>query len=385
MTAMTGKQRVKAVFEKRAFDHVPIYLGSISSRVASRILGREAHVGGGIQQYRETLALWNGEAAHAEFLRQCRTDAIELGEKLDLDYVRPVYWRMNEKPSGRIDEYTFVFGDPDGYHRVMRFDPERELYSVIQQKTKSPPQEPDELEPLVEQMELKLDSYHPAAENFTDIKFAADYFGEKRAVNGSGTGYMMSVYEPVWLEAMVMRPDLVERFMKAKLVRVLRNTEALQNAGTPYIHGGGDFAGNNGPYFSPENFERFLLPGLIAISSACEKNGLYHMFASDGDLWPVADLLFGSSGIHGYYEIDRSCGMDLRRLRSEYPRLTLLGGISSATLHTGTPEKVIAETRDALDAAHEYGGIIVGCSNMVVPPTPHENFMAMMDTLHKFK
>ena len=185
--------------------------------------------------------------------------------------------------------------------------------------------------------------------------------------------------------ALVMRPDLVERCMKVKLERVLRNIEVLRHTGSPYLHEGGDFAGNNGPYFSLADFRRFVLPGLKTISSACVKYGMYHMFASDGYLWPVAEDLFGSSGIHGFYEIDRDCGMDLRRLRREYPRLTLLGGISSSTLHIKTVNDVITETRDALEAAREYGGIIVGCSNMIVPPTPYENFMAMMETLHKYK
>ena len=364
---------------------MPIYLGSISSRIASMVLGRDAHVGGGMQQYRESKALWEGGGAHEEFMERSRRDALELGEKLDLDYVRPSYWRMTEKPKARPDEYSFVYGDPDGFHKLMRFDPESELYSVVYELKETPPEDPDDLTPVVEKMEASLERYNPTKEDFADITYAAEYFGEERAVNGAGVGHMMSVYEPVWLMAVVLRPDLVERYMNVRLTHTLRNIEALRFAGSPYLHGGGDFAGNNGPYFSPEVFERFILPGLIEISAACEKYGLYHMFASDGDLWPVADLLFGRSGVHGYYEIDRDCGMDLRRLRREYPRLTLLGGISSATLHIGTVEDAAAEAKDAVEAGREYGGVIAGCSNMVVPPTPYENFMAMMDALHKYK
>jgi len=33
--------------------------------------------------------------------------------------------------------------------------------------------------------------------------------------------------------------------------------------------------------------------------------------------------------------------------------------------------------------AKERGQIIVGCSNQVVPPTPLENFDAMMETLYE--
>jgi len=376
---------VQAAFANRPSDHAPIYLGSISSRIASRVLGRDAHVGGGMQQYREALALWMGGGAHDDFLERSRADALELGERLDLDYVRPLYWRYNVMPDARPDEYTFVYGDLGGRHKVMRFFPNDELYCVVSQSDERAPQDPDELEPIVEQMEAELGEYQPSPIQYADLKSAVEHFKGKRAVSGIGVSHTLPAYDPIWLMAIKLRPDLAERYLNASLGYTLRNIEILRGVGTPYLHGGGDFSGNAGPFFSPADFERLVLPGLQKISAACEQYGLHHMFASDGNLWPVADALFGRSGIHAYYEIDRDCGMDLRRLRREYPRLTLLGGISSATLHTGSAADAAWEARDAIESAKEYGGIIVGCSNMVVAPTPYENFMAMMESLHKNK
>ena len=96
----------------------------------------------------------------------------------------------------------------------------------------------------------------------------------------------------------------------------------------------------------------------------------------------MADDLFGRSGVRAYYEIETAAGMDLRRLRERFPHLTLLGGVNSATLHRGSPEEVRAEVRSALEVAREFGGIIVGCSNLIVPGTPPENVEAMIETLH---
>jgi len=147
--------------------------------------------------------------------------------------------------------------------------------------------------------------------------------------------------------------------------------------------GGGDFASKKGPFYSPRAFHNLMLPALKKVSDACHAAGAYHMFASDGNLWPVAEDLFGASGVDCYYEIDRRAGMDLARLRDAFPHLTLLGGISSATLHAGTKDEAIHETRTALAVAREKGSIIVGCSNQIVAPTPLENFWAMMEVLHK--
>ena len=98
----------------------------------------------------------------------------------------------------------------------------------------------------------------------------------------------------------------------------------------------------------------------------------------------VADDLFGKSGVEGFYEIDKDCGMDLRRLRQRFRHLTLLGGISSARLHAARQD-VEDEVMSALTVAKEEGSILVGCSNMVVPETPYENFMYMMELLHKHR
>jgi len=146
--------------------------------------------------------------------------------------------------------------------------------------------------------------------------------------------------------------------------------------------GGGDFASKNGPFYSPRAFHNLMLPALRRVSEACHAVGAYHMFASDGNLWPVAEDLFGASGVDCFYEIDRRAGMDLARLRTTFPHLTLLGGIASETLHLGTRAEVIQEVRSALAVAKEHGSIIVGCSNQIVPHTPPENIWAMMETLH---
>ena len=71
----------------------------------------------------------------------------------------------------------------------------------------------------------------------------------------------------------------------------------------------------------------------------------------------------------------------LHGLRESYPDLTLLGNISSRTLHTGTPDEVRAETLDCLETARELGGIVVGLSNYAVPGTPPENLEAMLRTI----
>ena len=377
---MLPKERVAAAFEKTKSDKVPIYQGGFSSRVASQILGREAYVGGGIQQYREVRALWEGEDAHQEYLERSRRDAFDLIHTLNLDLVRVAYWRQPEKPSAKIDECTYRFGDDDNW-RVMQFTPETELWQVVDR----PPMREmtrEDLQGAVEALEAGLDSYTPQPEHFADYAAALEEFGAERAVPGAGVGLGLP-YEASWLLAMGLWPDLMKRYLMGRAECAAKVPACMAKMGLRYLQGGGDFASKNGPFYSPRAFHDMMLPGLQRISEACHAVGAYHMFASDGDLWPVAEDLFGNSGVDCFYEVDRRSGMDFRRLRETFPHLTLLGGIASETLHQGTPDDVRAEARSSLEVAQEYGGIIVGCSNQLVPPTPMANVEAMMEVLRE--
>ncbi|HIE14382.1 TPA: hypothetical protein EYP70_03830, partial [Candidatus Bathyarchaeota archaeon] len=97
------------------------------------------------------------------------------------------------------------------------------------------------------------------------------------------------------------------------------------------------------------------------------------------------DDLFRRTGIDGYYEIDRRAGMDLEKLKKRFPNLVLVGNISSYTLTQGSKYDVVKEALSCLKVAKRYGGIIVGVSNAILPTTPIENVMAMIETVRKYR
>jgi len=379
---MTPAQRVACAFDHLACDRVPIYQAGFSARVASAILGREAWVGGGRAQYLEVRALWEGEAAHQEYLERSWRDAVELCRTLQLDVVRTTYWRLPERPTRRLDEHTFLFGDEARGWRIMRHDPQTELFQVVAASPQPQPTMAD-LERSVAAQEEALASYEPDPAMFAAVQRTLREFGDQGVpYQGGGIGVCIP-REPVWLEAIALRPDIVRRYLAVQAERAARHALLAGRQGLRYLYGGGDFAAQRGPFYSPRAFRELMLPALQHVSAACARAGVLHGFASDGNLWPVADELFGASGVRFFYEIDGRAGMDLERLRRTFPRLTLMGGINSATLHRGSVQEVIAETRAALRVAKQYGGCIVGCSNQIVAGTPMEKFWAMMRTLEE--
>ena len=380
---MMPKQRALAAFAHEPTDRIPVFHAGFSSSAGSVILGREAYVGGGIQQWREVAALWDGEDAHAEFLERSRRDALALTEALDQDVVRTAYWRMNTRPTEKLDEHTYLLGDRAAIWRVMRFDPATELFQVVDGNL--PVSTLEDLEAEVEAEEAGLDRPPPGPEAFVDEIAALEAFPE-RAVRGRGAGINIDYKRPEWLEAVALRPDLAQRHFDVQKERALRQLAPQVELGLQLLAGGGDFASNQGPFYSPAFFRQAMLPRIKAVTDAIHELGCYHLYASDGDLWPVADDLFGTAGMDGFFEIDGRAGMDLRRLRERFPDLTLLGGgISSYILHLGTRDEVVTETRAAMEAAAELGSILVGCSNQIVAGTPPANIEAMVETMEQLR
>ncbi len=371
-------------YTKQKSDHVPIYCGSVSSKFASDVLGRKAYVGGGSQRYEETFALWQGKGAHDEFLAKSKQDALDWASKLDVDFVRSSYWRYPRKPDQMMDETTFLYKRPDKTHYVMRYYPQYELFSCIED-TLPQMNDPDQLEKTVAYHEKSAENYTPSPESYKDYLDTMNYYHYEKATYTGGLSLAIPNTEPLWLEATILRPDLVDRYLEAQLTRALKNIPLLAAVGSRFVFGGGDCAGNRGLLYSPDVFKKHVAPRLRKISDTCKQYGIFHSFGSDGYFWDVADSLYIDAGIDAHYEADCKCGMDIRSIKRKYPHITVIGGISSSTLDTGDEKEIRTQVMEAINAAKEYGGAIVGCSNLVTANTPIKNFNLMMELLHKYK
>lgn len=377
---MNSIERVHAAFSGEPPDSTPLHHLGFSSDVASALLRREAYVGGGIQQWREATALWHGPNAHQEFLERSFQDALDIAMYCEHDIIRANYWRYATKPTSRLDETTFLYeyGSEDEW-RVLRYDPPSEqcnIYPYRAQKALTL----DDLESVVARQEQLAEDYSPNRDRYDFEIRAHELLGDRYVIRVNAV-HLNIPTEAAWLEATMLRPDLVERLLDTQVERARRNVEFLSSYGFSYFFGGGDLASNDGPMYSPRTFRKLLVPRLKEISETCHQHQGRHLFASDGDLWPIADDLFGETGVDGYVEVDARAGMALGALRDRYPHLTLVGNISSHTVAQGTPDQIAAEAHACLDEAQRRGRIIVGASNYFVPGTPVENVERLLQVL----
>lgn len=389
---MTCKQRALSCITGGKTDKVPVHHLQFSGQVARIITGRECYVGGAYVQWKAIHALWDDPDAMPDFRARCEQDAVAIARACGHDVLRLNYWGWGGgRPTKKIDDYNFLFGDPDGAWHIQTYHPDLELLTrkdgFKAQEISSAGMVRDDADPTeadmlarVEQAEAEAAAYVPPPA--PDEALAARYakYPDDLLKIGGDTVYV-DMDSTADLLAIAFYPELVARLHLAKARKICKDIPRLAAAGMQVNFSGWDFCTKDGPIISPRAFKQVLAPALKLIVDASHSCGMKYFYSGDGNFWPVADDFFNFCGLDGYFETDRSAGMELRPLRQKYPKVTFIGNIRVQVLHRGTADDVIRETMDCLEVAHSLGGVIVGASNMIMPGTPPENIVAMLRTI----
>lgn len=369
---MTGRERFRAAFSFGEADRVPLFEQSVTSSVASAVLGRAALTGGAGLHWHEAAAHMDG--THDAFVARVARDFADFARETGMDAVS-VPWLRGRRPSARPDENTFVYEDASaGTRETWRFDPSSQTFGRASREGRTP-----SVAEQVEAAERALAESPPRPEDFVRSKVFYEAGGRDLAWVGKA-GFISIPMDAPWLEATLLEPELIARWLDVQLETGLRGLEIEKALGADAVWAGGDCCTNAGPVYSPATFRELMLPRLRRLVGKCEELGLWYLFRTDGMTLPIAPLLFEEAGCHGYGEIDQEAGMDLAALRERFPRLVLWGGVPCGTvLHRGTPEEVRARARKAVADAHRGGGLVLGSSNTVMHGTPVENVRALAE------
>lgn len=379
---MTSLERVLTTLQFEEPDRVPYFEQGVASGVASAVLRRDAVTGGGAFRRLGVEAAIAGQDAYREYEERYFKDSCDLVEALDFDVVS-LPWAGGGAPTKKLDEHTYLFGDPERSWHVMRFDPPSDTFHTIDASIRRE-RGLEEVEEQVRAMEKRhADRRKPTPDSFGLLQRMIDRFGHERAIaSGPGLGIPM---EPAWLEAMLLRPGLIESYTNMQADLACDAIDVMAQMGVHIIWGGGDFCSNQGPVYSPALFHQFMLEPLRRMTAQCHKHNLPYVFRTDGVIWPVAQELFVESGVDGYGEIDKQAGMELAEIRTRLPHLILWGNVDCGrTLSTGTPEDVATETRACIDAAAPGGGYILGSSNVIHNGVSPENFLTMLEVCREY-
>lgn len=357
---------------------MPVFEQEIADNVASEILGRKASTGGGgIGWRRIAEALFRGE--RDQLVETIGRDLQELTLRLGLDAVNPPLIGTSAAER-KIDQNTYCFEDESTRTwAVARYQPETMEYQFVDSSVRR------EGIPAIQRICERLVDEKPDIDNeeFAVMDLVVDRVGDGLGIAGSSV--VGIPIETPWLIASVTRPELVSIYLDWQVRHHNELARQYKKHGVDFILGGGDLACRQGPVYSPSTFRSLVLPRLRRIVELCHQLGLVYLYRTDGNVWPIANDLFGETGVDGYGEIDASAGMRLGELRAKFPKLALWGAVDCArTLVFGSEEEVREETIHNILEGALGGGYILGSSNTIHPNVPARNFLAMVEAAMEF-
>jgi hypothetical protein len=358
---------------------------TINSPVASDIMGRQMYVGYGGWLVAKQFSEWMAEGRGLELAIKIFQDSIELYEHLELDiYPLPTLPLTNEavEPAG---ENRWRYTDPaSGFWRIIVYQPDSDYHGEVDSKIKQ--EGISGLRRYVEWLEECPTIVSP--EMVASLKAVLEPATERFFVLGQADVLLPTgeSWFPLFLEAMALEPELVERYLDITTTSMLDLIDAQTEAGVDGLIGGADIAHHAATMFSPAMFRRFMAPQLRRIAERCHSHGLPFFKHTDGNIEVIEEDLLLGCGIDGYHAIEPTAGMDIARLKKKYgDRITLLGNIDCGRLLSeGPQERIVEAVRQCIRDAAPGGGYVLSSSNSIHSGMPAEHFMAMLRAAREY-
>ena len=163
--------------------------------------------------------------------------------------------------------------------------------------------------------------------------------------------------------------DINEYIVSVYLDKLIQVLEVLP-ADVVYIME--DLSGKNGPMLSPAQFDEFVGSYYKRLIPLLKQKGVRHVFVdTDGDFQKLIPN-FISAGVEGFLPMDVNAGMDIVKVRREFPKLKFIGAYNKLCIADGK-EAIDAEFDRVLPVVRQ-GGYIPGCDHQVAPSTSLENY-----------
>ncbi len=199
-------------------------------------------------------------------------------------------------------------------------------------------------------------------------------------VAGTG-GVIMPAYGPGFEEfayTLYDHPEQVDEWARQARDGAAEVGKRLRDLGVSVAKCSADIADNHGPFFTPPQMQRFILPYLHDWGENMRNLGLHSILHTDGLLYPILEDL-ANSGISALQAIDPIAGMDMKKTKDIVgDRLCLCGNMDCGLLQFGPPERIYEVTRELVLNCKPGGCFVLGGSNAIFPEIPKEHYAAML-------
>jgi uroporphyrinogen decarboxylase len=154
--------------------------------------------------------------------------------------------------------------------------------------------------------------------------------------------------------------------------------------GIDMIFAADDFAYKSGLLVRPEIFKRLWRPHFDRILEPARNANIPIIFHSDGKVDDCVEMLI-DMGVNCLTPMDPS-GVNYKDYKRKYgDRVTLHGNIDIQwPLATGALQDVENDVKNHMDVLKPGGRWIAGSSHSIVNYIPHQNFITMINAIHKY-
>jgi hypothetical protein len=118
-------------------------------------------------------------------------------------------------------------------------------------------------------------------------------------------------------------------------------------------------------------FDEFLLPYYKTVIPHIKKRGVKVFVDSDGDVTTMVPWLM-EAGIDGVYPLERQAGVDVNRIRREFPGFLMMGGYDKMAMPKG--EEAMRAEFERLLPAMKSGGYIPSVDHQTPPGVSLDNY-----------
>lgn len=163
--------------------------------------------------------------------------------------------------------------------------------------------------------------------------------------------------------------DINEYILKVYSTKLMKVIELVQ---PDVVYLMEDLSGKNGPMISGDTFNEFVGIYYKRLIPLLKEKGVKHVFVdTDGDFNMIIPN-FLKAGVEGFLPMDVNAGMDIVKVRTEFPNLKFIGGFNKLRIAEG-PEAIDKEFERILPVVRG-GGYIVGSDHQVAPSTSLVNY-----------
>ena len=136
-----------------------------------------------------------------------------------------------------------------------------------------------------------------------------------------------------------------------------------------------DMSYNLGPMLSRAQYDRFMLPFYRELIPSIQSRGTKVLIDTDGQVEPLIPW-FLDGGIEGILPLERMAGVDVNRIRSNFPELIMIGGFDKTVMHLG--EDAMRCEFERIFPAMCAGRYIPSVDHQTPPDVTLENYAVFM-------